>query len=157
MENKILEIFKRYSVRTQESDGCYYSHIDESEWENIAMMISAINGNKRNENVSSFFINPEFPIGTEFWIMKNNKPTLGLISAINTRITSHTYDKRGLRDLLFGRWQNGKQKDIWECVYSYEAQLIDEIQNYKLFKKNNLWYIGDRRVYSSKEELKNSL
>ena len=102
-------------------------------------------------------IEPELPIGTEFWIMKNNRPELGLIAAYNVYVTSCVDRNRGWHDQLFGRWLNRKQKEVWEYSYSYEVKLDTEIIKFGIEKKNGVWWLLDKRVYFSLDELKAAL
>jgi hypothetical protein len=102
-------------------------------------------------------IEPELPIGTEFWIMKNNRPELGLIAAYNVYVTSCVDSNRGWHEQLFGRWLNKKQKEVWKYSYSYEVKLDTEIIKFGIEKKNGVWWLLDRRVYFSLGELKAAL
>lgn len=108
-----------------------------------------------DEKMISF--TPELPIGTEFYIMKNNTPSLGLIAAINVKITTLTTNKGSWHKLLFSRWNDGKQKEIWEYTYGYEVKLLDEIFMYEFRKIKNSWWLLDYKVYFSLDELKKDL
>ena len=106
---------------------------------------------------STIIIDPELPIGTEIWIMKNNKPELGLIAGYNVRVTSCTERGRGWHEQLFRRWLNKQQKEVWEYDFSYEVKLDTEIIKFDLEKKSGVWWILDRKVYFSLDDLKADL
>lgn len=102
-------------------------------------------------------ISPELPIGTEFWFMYKNSIELGLVAAYNVRVTSCTDNDRSWKDQLFGRWLGRKQKDHWKFTFQYEVKIDPDIAKYDLNKKGDIWYMVDRRIYFSKEELKADL
>jgi len=106
---------------------------------------------------SAFYINPELPIGTELWIMKNNRPELGLVAEYNVHVTSCVDKNKGWHEQLFGRWLNRKQKEVWKYSYSYGVKLDTEIMRFGIEKKNGVWWLLDRRVYFSLDELKSAL
>ncbi len=108
-------------------------------------------------NKKEITINPELPIGTEFWIMRNNKPVLGLIAAYKVYVTSCTERGRSWHEQLFSRFITGKHKDVFEIDIQYEVKLENDISMYNIRKKHGKYEIVDRQIYFSLEELKNSL
>ena len=113
--------------------------------------------NQREEQVmkdSKIIIEPELPIGTEFWIMSNNRPKMGLVSSYIVRVTSHTDREDSLYNQLWGRWLNGKHKEVWKHEYSYSVKLDADRNNYEVNKKDGKWWLLRERVYFSLDELK---
>ena len=111
----------------------------------------------KEENAYHIIIEPELPIGTEIWVMKNNKPELGLIAAYNVYVTSCVEENRGWKEQLFSRWINKEQKKVWTYSYSYEVKLDTSIMKFGLEKKNGIWMLLDKRVYITLDELKQNL
>jgi hypothetical protein len=99
---------------------------------------------------------PELPIGTEFYIMKNNRATLGLIAEINVRITICTIHGKSWHEQLFKRSKK-QRKEIFRCSYDYGIKLEDEIVRMSINKQGNDWYLYDEKIYFSLEELKASI
>lgn len=108
-------------------------------------------------SLNQIIIEPELPIGTEFWIMKDNRPTLGLIAAYNVHVTSCIDKNHGWHNQLFMRWLTGKQKEVYTYSCSYEVKIDTTIIVFGIVKKNDTWWLHDRRVYFSLDELKASL
>lgn len=114
--------------------------------------------NHHQETINGeFTVKPELPIGTEFWIMKDNRLELGLVAAFNVCVTSCVDSKRGWRDQLFGRWINKEAKKVWTFSISYELKLETEIVMFRATKKKGVWYLSDRKMYFSIDELKSDM
>lgn len=109
----------------------------------------------KNTNI---FIDVEFPIGTEIWIMYNNKPLLGLVSEYKITVTSYTDIGQSWYRQLWNRWlNNNKQKDVYKYYFDYYVKLDTNIMNHRLEKKQDGWYCYDQKVYLTEKELKDSL
>ena len=103
-------------------------------------------------------IEPELAIGTEFWIMYDNKPKMGLISGYRVWVTANDSNgKIGLFDQIFYRWLNRKQKEFFEYSYAYECKLDGSIYNFFPTKEKGRFHVLDKPMYFSKEELLKSL
>jgi len=114
-------------------------------------------GKETEIKVKEIIINPELPIGTEFWVMKNSKVILGLVAAYKVYVTSCT-DKGSWHEQLFNRWLNKTQKEIWKYFFNYEVKLHNEIIMHSIEKKKDgNWYLLDKKIYFSKEELLKAL
>lgn len=110
------------------------------------------------KNPSEITFTPELPIGTECYMMVNNKPKLGLIASIRVTISSCTERNRGWFDQLFSRYRNKPQthKDVWDHYITYQMKLEDG-NLYDVEKKNGKWFVLDRRLYFSMTELKENV
>lgn len=103
-------------------------------------------------------IEPELAIGTEFWIMMNDSPKLGIISGYQVWVTAHDHkDGRGLFEQIFGRWINRKQKEYFNYSYAYQCKLDGSFHNFYPTKKDGRFYVLDKPMYLTKEELLQSL
>jgi hypothetical protein len=104
-------------------------------------------------------IEPELQIGTEFWIMRNNKPELGLICSYEISVTSYTDRNKTWYDQLFGRWLNdsvvnNKQREQFEITFQYRGMLDRGRSNYRVDEKDGAWWLHDYRMYFSLDEMK---
>lgn len=107
---------------------------------------------------NEIIITPELPIGSEFWIMYNDKPKMGLISGYQVWVTANdSKAKQGLFDQIFYRWLNRKQKEYFEYNYAYQCKLDGSFLNFYPTKINGRFYVMDKPMYLSKEELLKSL
>jgi len=111
-------------------------------------------------------IDVELPIGTEFWIMVNNQPTMGVISYYDVKVTSATKYVEGNDSwalTLWRRFLSNTIKDKWEMSFTYWAHLIGTSVKGKVEKINGNWYFDFNeeykkpRIYFSKEDLKKSV
>ena len=104
-------------------------------------------------------IDPELPIGTPFWIMRDNKPEMGLICAYDVHVTSHTDNRDSWHSQLFRRWVKSKQlaKETFKYYFSYEAKIDHEIFKFDVKNKGGIWYLSDRQMFFSKDDLLNNL
>lgn len=103
-------------------------------------------------------INPKLPIGTELWIMYNNKPTLCLISGIVVNISAYDEkDNRGLYHQLFGRRLNRKAKEYFNYTYFYQCKVEGFIQAFDLTEKDGQFFLLSYKIYTTKEELIKSI
>lgn len=102
-------------------------------------------------------LNTELDIGTEFWFMYENKPSLGIVAEIYINITTCTEKNKGWREQLFSRWIKGKAKGIYRTSYQYFAKFDRMIERWSIEKKGDHWYLSDRRLFWSEEELLKSL
>lgn len=105
----------------------------------------------------SFVVEPELPIGTEFWFLWNGKMEMGLVAAYNVHVTSYVEDDSWHKQ-LFRRWLNKKAKDVWSYSFNYEVKLDMSISSgNRIEKKKDGWYFLNRRIYFSVDDLKKSL
>src|SRR5690348_2025707 len=95
----------------------------------------------------SFVVEPELPIGTEFWFLWNGKMEMGLVAAYHVHVTSCVEDDSWHRQ-LFRRWLNKKAKDVWSYSFNYEVKLDMSISSgNRIEKKKDGWYFLNRRIY----------
>jgi hypothetical protein len=106
---------------------------------------------------SAFFVNPELPLDTKFWIMKDNHIVQGLICQYNLNVTSCADKQNNWYTKLFSGWNKGNDKGLWNYLYSYDIKLNDVRVDDRIEKRNGQWWISNQRVYFSTDELKASL
>ena len=84
-------------------------------------------------------IESELPIGTEMWIMDDNKSELCLVAEYTVIVTSFDKNdvKNGWGDQLFNRWLNKKHKDFYNYSYSYKVKSNKDRSLFNINKINN--------------------
>jgi hypothetical protein len=120
-------------------------------------------------------IDIELPIGTEFWIMLNNEPVIGIISSYKIHVTSATEDTErlgGWASALWYRFIHNIHKDVWVKYFTYEAHLlgtgikgkVEKLTERRIgFPIEESWYFESYenfrkpKIYFSKEELQKAV
>ena len=103
---------------------------------------------------SAFSINPELPIGMEFWIKKDNRVVRGLIAAYRVYVTSCVTDE-SWHTQLFRRFRK-KEKQIFKYSFSYEVKLESDVFMYNIKKIKGNWFLENTEIYFSKDDLLSS-
>lgn len=104
-------------------------------------------------SITEFTIKPNLPIGTELWLMFNNKPTLVIISAIEVYISALTEENIGILQIWM-RWLNKKDlKEAWKYSYNYKAIIDTWYGMHNVYENRGKYYVVDRQLFLTKEEL----
>jgi len=96
----------------------------------------------------------ELQIGTDFYLMKNNRAIVGIVAEIEVNITTCTEQDRSWYDQLFDRWRVRKQKDTYSISVKYNVKIEGEIMLMSIEKRNGAWYFLDSKIYFSLDKLK---
>lgn len=105
------------------------------------------------EERNSIVINPEFKIGTQFWVINRMTGMLeiGIIAAYDVRVTSCVNTNMSWHYQIFNNLFKGK-KQSFKCYFRYYAKIQSDIYEHFIEKNNKEWFINDRKIYFSKEE-----
>lgn len=99
-------------------------------------------------------LNIEYPLGTEFYAMQHNKPTLAIVSQYNIIVTSQPrgdswYNK------IFGQKNTLPHSTYFRYIVHFENGHIQEGQISKGLKGEK--YINNIQLFSSLDELKSTV
>jgi hypothetical protein len=103
-------------------------------------------------------IKPILPIGTELWMMYDNKPLLCLVSHYTAFVTSYTDGNKSMYRQLFAKWLNKKAKE--DYIYNFKYFIISDMgifYNEEVKISDRGFYIRDRKAFLTEQELFNSL